>query len=113
MNDKDEQLLERFFSEARRTELPDAGFSRRVMRSLPDRVIGLSRLWTAFCVVLGVVLCAVFGTWDSLADRLGAALRAVMDIELSRSGLLNLLLGFALAGALAVAEVADRLRYRW
>lgn len=113
MNDKDEQLLERFFSEARRTELPDAGFSRRVMRSLPDRVIGLSRLWTAFCAALGVVLCAAFGAWEGLGERLGGALRSMMDIELSRSGLLNLLLGFALVAVLAVAEVVDRLRYRW
>lgn len=58
---EDEQLLAQFFGEHKLEDLPDEGFSQKVMNSLPDsRLVRLSRWWTAACILIGVVLVAVF-----------------------------------------------------
>lgn len=64
-NDK---LLQDFFSENRK-EIEDHGFSRRVMRHLPDRYNRISQLWSLFCFTLAVVL---FFALDGLQLVLGA-----------------------------------------
>ena len=38
MTDNDNIIIEQLFSEARKTEIEDNGFSHRVMRSLPDTI---------------------------------------------------------------------------
>ena len=43
--DRDELLVRKFFDE-NNVELPDNGFSNRVMRRLPDRARRLNRIWT-------------------------------------------------------------------
>jgi len=55
MNDNDEQLIQMFFAEQRQ-DIPDQGFSRRVMRQLPSRAWQLNRIWTAICSVVGILL---------------------------------------------------------
>lgn len=57
MDEKRDELLVRKFFEENKIEIPDAGFSRRVMRRLPDRTRRLNRIWTAICVAVGVVMC--------------------------------------------------------
>lgn len=54
-DDRDELIVRKFFEE-NKIDVPDDGFSRRVMRRLPDRERRLSRVWTAVCAVLGVLL---------------------------------------------------------
>lgn len=52
--DKNDMLLDEFFSHARQTEIPDNGFSDSVMQSID--ALGdkrLSRIWTAVCSLLG------------------------------------------------------------
>lgn len=52
--DKNDILLDEFFSHARQAEIPDEGFSESVMQSigaLGDK--RLSRIWTAVCTLLG------------------------------------------------------------
>lgn len=52
--DKNDMLLDEFFSHARQTEIPDNGFSDSVMQSID--ALGdkrLSRIWTAVCTLLG------------------------------------------------------------
>ena len=53
MDEKRDELLVRKFFEENKIEIPDAGFSRRVMRRLPDRTRRLNRNWTAICVAVG------------------------------------------------------------
>ena len=65
-NNDDELLLEQFFSEAREQTIDDGGFTERVMRCLPDRALRLSRLWTAFCLTVGVVLFVALKGWQPL-----------------------------------------------
>lgn len=55
--DKNDMLLDEFFSHARQTEIPDNGFSDSVMQSIDalgdKRLERLSRIWTAVCTLLG------------------------------------------------------------
>lgn len=53
-DNKDELLVGRFFEE-NRIRIPDDGFSRRVMRNLPDRKRRIGRIWTAVCSVVALL----------------------------------------------------------
>ena len=55
MMENDDKLLTSFFAEHRQ-EIADNGFSRRVLRHLPDRSRHLAQIWTAFCFTLALVL---------------------------------------------------------
>lgn len=113
MTNNDDKLLERFFSEAARTEIPDGGFSRRVMRSLPDRTLLKARLWAAFCVVLGVALAVGFRVWDVAAVWLLDVAHALLKPGLQLHSVAHLLIGVAVVLGLVVAEVIDRERSWW
>jgi len=78
----DERLLESFFADCR-MDIPDDGFSDRVMAALPsvesqeNRVVSmfnrrLEHLWTAVCVIAGLVFLFVFRGMDYLKDSLFA-----------------------------------------
>lgn len=54
-DNNDDILVKKFFSE-NRIDVPDDGFSKRVMRRLPNRTRRISRLWTAVCVVVGLMI---------------------------------------------------------
>ncbi len=86
LNEADEQLLASFFADCQMSEIPDAGFSERVMAALPTEavlqsscpVVGkvpafvcrLERLWAAACVAIGIVSIFVFQGWNHLQDYL-------------------------------------------
>lgn len=53
-DNRDELLVKRFFEE-NRIEMPDDGFSRRVMRRLPGSTKRISRIWTAVCAAVAVL----------------------------------------------------------
>jgi hypothetical protein len=55
----DDELLMRFF-DATRQDIPDDGFSNRVMRRIPQRARWMNRIWTAVCVALGVTIFLLF-----------------------------------------------------
>ena len=70
MTDKDYKLIDDFFKEAAQQQIEDAGFTERVMLSLPDsqaeKSHRLSVIWTWFCIILGVVLFFAFGGLETL-----------------------------------------------
>lgn len=68
METTDDKLLQQFFSDNRK-EIKDNGFSRRVMRHLPDRYYRISQMWSMFCFTLAVVL---FFALDGLKLVVGA-----------------------------------------
>ena len=74
MTDKENILLERFFEEAAQQQIEDNGFTERVMNSLPSGKLEKehckARLWTWFCLFVGLVLFLVFGGWESLKESL-------------------------------------------
>lgn len=67
-NDK---LLRDFFAENKQ-EITDNGFSRRVMRHLPDRNNHLARIWNAFVMTVAAVLFVWLGgleaAWETIKE---------------------------------------------
>ena len=74
MTDKENILLESFFKEAAQQQIEDNGFTERVMNSLPSakesKEHRMARLWTWFCLLVGLVLFLVFGGWEALKDSI-------------------------------------------
>ena len=79
----DDQLLQAFFADNRMEEIPDDGFSDRVMQALPGlepektvlsleqeqalaKRLRLEHLWTAACVAVGVVAAVVCQGWEQI-----------------------------------------------
>jgi hypothetical protein len=69
MTEMDDKLLKRFFSEHKQ-EIEDNGFSRRVMKSLPDHSLRISNVWTTCCGVLSVILFFALGGLQAIGDVL-------------------------------------------
>lgn len=59
LSQEDELLLQQFFA-VNTMEVPDNGFSRRVMRRLPQGARRMNNLWTAICWLGGLVLFLLF-----------------------------------------------------
>lgn len=81
MTENNEKLIASFFEDSKHQMLPDNGFTNRVMNRLPEhrytRMLCLNRLWTAVCVVAGVLLFFMndgFGLLKNIASD------AFMDI---------------------------------
>ena len=96
MIDKDERLLQQFFSEAANQQIEDNGFTERVMQSLPvaSQRSWLSRfscLWTWFCISVFVILFMVFDGWELLAVQFEVMLRTMATQSFS----INLLMLFS------------------
>ena len=80
MTDKDNILIDDFFEgrndladlfkQAAQQQIEDNGFTERVMHNLPetktDTVRRLSRLWSLFCILVGVGLFFAFNGWQVL-----------------------------------------------
>ena len=74
LNASDEQLLQAFFADNMMAEIPDEGFSDKVMLSLPaleqERALAkrrrLEHLWTAACVAVGVIAAVVCQGWEQI-----------------------------------------------
>ena len=79
MTDKDNIMIEDFFKQAAQQQIEDNGFTERVMMNLPEtsqeRVRRLSRLWTIFCGIVGVVLFCVLGGWQIVQGLFYGGLR--------------------------------------
>lgn len=58
MTEIDDKLLADFFA-ANRHEIADNGFTRNVMRRLPDRTRRISRVWATFGFTLALVMFIV------------------------------------------------------
>ena len=81
MKENNNALLTAFIKENALQHIADDGFSERVMQHLPDaprpmsaRLRWATRAWTAFCVVVAVVLFVVMQGWQVLSQGLSTAL---------------------------------------
>ena len=76
------QILEDFFKQAAQQQIEDNGFTERVMQQLPDvrtdNVRRLSRLWSLFCILVGVGLFFAFGGWQVLQGLFIGGLRMLL-----------------------------------
>ena len=79
----DDQLLQAFFADNRMEEIPDDGFSDRVMQALPGlepektvlpleqeqalaKRLRLEHLWTAVCVAVGIIAAVLCQGWEQI-----------------------------------------------
>ena len=103
----DDQLLQAFFADNRMEEIPDDGFSDRVMQALPGlepektvlsleqeqalaKRLRLEHLWTAACVAVGVVAAVACQGWEQI-----------------QGWLFSMKIDFLLTGSRALTHVAD------
>ena len=94
----DEQLLQAFFADNMMAEIPDEGFSDKVMLSLPafeqEQALAkrrrLEHLWTAACVAVGVIAAVVCQGWEQILGLF-----------------YNMKIDFLLTGSRALTYVAD------
>ena len=94
----DDQLLQAFFADNRMEEVPDDGFSDRVIQALPDleqekalaKRRRLEHLWTAACVAIGVIAAVVCQGWEQI-----------------QGWLFSMKIDFLLSGSRALTHVAE------
>ena len=94
----DDQRLQAFFADNRMEEIPDDGFSDRVMQALPGldqektwaKRRRLEHLWTAACVAVGLVAAVVCQGWEQI-----------------QGWLFSMKIDFLLTGSRALTHVAD------
>ena len=68
LNVEDEKLLQAFFADSQ-MEIPDNGFSDKVMASLPaEKSARLEHIWLAICLLLGIGAFVVENGWSSIQD---------------------------------------------
>ena len=104
MIDKDERLLQQFFSEAASQQIDDNGFTERVMQRLASpNVQRVSRLWTWFCIAVFVVLFVACRGWELLAVQFEVMLRTMATQSLS----INLLMLFTVVFGLLFVGVGE------
>ena len=130
----DEQLLQAFFADNKMAEIPDDGFSDRVMQALPameteqsllEFHIALAKrhrlehLWTAVCVAIGVIAAVLCQGWEQIQGWLygmkidflltgSRALTHVLDTIMQTQNLLMMLAGiFVLIMVWGYNELAD------
>ena len=76
------QLLDDLFKQAALQQIEDNGFTERVMQNLPETntntVRRLSRLWSLFCILIGVGLFFAFGGWQVLQGLFFGGLRMLL-----------------------------------
>jgi hypothetical protein len=101
----DNEMLEQMFRPMKEMKVADNGFTERVMKQLPRRdVWQISRLWTAFCIAIAVVLFVLLRGWELIAYGL---LMMMNNIDVAKS---NLLIVTVLAGVLGLVFLSDVVR---
>ena len=73
MIDKDERLLQQFFSEAANQQIEDNGFTERVMRGLPEskpQRDWLPEIWNMVMIVAAIILFVAFGGVTAIKNAL-------------------------------------------
>ncbi len=82
-NDSDDKLIRNYLKQTEK-ELPDEGFSVRVMHHLPGRAECFVQIWIAICLILGVLLFVHIDGYQLLTD-----LMQKIGINLLDSGILR------------------------
>ena len=106
MTDDNDILLKQFFQEASQQQIADNGFTERVMQHLPQHSLLaahrrlLTRLWTAFCIVVFAILFVVFDGWTLLTIQLEVLVRtmAVQTISINLLMVATILFGLLFVG---------------
>ena len=73
--------LAEIFKQAAQQQIEDDGFTERVMQNLPEKAVSvrrLSRLWSLFCILVGIGLFFAFGGWQVLQGLFYGGLRMLL-----------------------------------
>lgn len=98
MTEFDDKTINQFFK-AEKKEIEDNGFSRRVIRHLPDRSKKLSDIWSVFCTVIAIILFFVFKGYEVILNILHEAFNGAMQTGIAHLDLKSLLIvGVVLIG---------------
>lgn len=98
-------MLEQLFRPMKEMKVADNGFTERVMQQLPRRdVWHLSRMWTAFCLTVAVVLFVLLRGWELMAYGL---LMMMNNMAVTKS---NLVVVMVLALAFGLIALSDMVR---
>lgn len=73
MTDKNDDLIRKFM-DAGKAEIPDNGFTARVMRNLPDSIVDIARLLNFVSAVLCILLFILFDGFHLVGNALRQAL---------------------------------------
>ena len=107
MINKDERLLQQFFSEAANQTIEDNGFTERVMSQLPvachTQQKRFLRIWNTVFITLFVVLFIVFHGWELLAVQFEVMLRTLATQSFS----INLLMLFTIVFGLLLVGTGE------
>lgn len=76
--ENNDKLLEDFFADNRQ-EIADKGFTRRVMRRLPNHSSLLARAWTVCCCVLAVVLFVSLNGIELIGNTLRETFHGMLE----------------------------------
>ncbi len=73
MTDKNDDLIRKFLDTGK-ADIPDNGFTARVMRNLPDSIVDIARLLNLVSAVLCILLFILFDGFHLLGNALRQAL---------------------------------------
>lgn len=88
--ENDDKILKEFFA-ANRQEIEDNGFTRGVMRRLPDRTQRMAQIWTACCFTLALVLFFVLDGWKLILNTLRETYTAAAESSITQVDTTSLL----------------------
>ncbi len=100
----DDKLIKEFFGQ-HREEIPDNGFSRRVMRQLPDRRSRWSGLWTGFVGLIAILIFVRLDGLQAMVASLRDALVAIVQSGANNFDPRTLILVVVVLGFFGVRKV--------
>lgn len=107
----DDLLLEQFFQAARDEQLPDNGFSHRVMTRVaaadPMSASRLSWIWTTACIVVALIVFTLMGGWNII---MAGIVSMLTTMPTTSTQLIHLMTCGAILTALIVMELVRRER---
>ena len=104
MDMTDHELLEQLFRPMKEMQVADDGFSQRVMQR---DARSLSRLWTTFCILIGVALFVAMRGWELI----GYALLMLLNNPPSQQQMLTAAASLIAIGVIAIGELLAKARY--
>jgi hypothetical protein len=110
MTADDDKLLESFIQEAAHQTIEDNGFSQRVMHRLPSRSDRLARLWTVFCIALGIALFIFLRGGELLLTYIEVWVRTIPTMQLPQINLPVMLVTVATLLGVGIYELLNNER---
>ncbi|WP_321438364.1 DUF5056 domain-containing protein [uncultured Bacteroides sp.] len=106
MTEINDKIVTNFFQKEKK-EVEDNGFSRRVMRNLPDRGQRLSTIWAMFCTIIGIILFFVFDGLEAILNLLREVFYGAMQTGLAHIDLKSLLIAAIVIISLGVKKICS------